>query len=142
MNEKRGKFVYIAGSWDDRETIKDIAKKVEDNGGIVDCKWFYDQPIASIDALDWYTHPEIEKRFIRDINGCDDCNTFVLYMGKGSKLQGALVELGVCYSLEYPRRPKRYIAIGKPVKSVMLRKIDKWYDSVDDMLEQEEWFNE
>ena len=130
-------LVYIAGQWKDRNDIRALAEKLEEKGHTITAKWYNDTTINVNKTLEWLKDSEVEKRFKRDFNACDDALYFILYLGDAKKLCGCLVELGIAYTLDYGN--KRFIAIGNPIKSVLMYGIDVWYDSFDDMFKNEKW---
>jgi len=135
-------LVYIAGQWKDRQRIKSFAKELKKKGHTITAEWYNDKNIDANSIEEWLKKPEVKKRFIRDLHACDDALYFILYLGDGQNLYGCLVELGIAYTLDYSDRRKRFIAIGKPIKSVFMQKIDVWYKSFNDMLKNEGWINE
>jgi len=128
------KMIYIAGKWKDRETIKQMAKELEERGHDIVCKWYNDEQLP---YNKFYTSPEVKRRFIRDFQACDDCHVFILYMGNGENVVGAYVELGITYCLDYQYRRKRILAIGKQKYSVPLYAIEKWYDNLEELIKWE-----
>lgn len=87
--------IYIAGSWADREAVKDLMVYLEDIGHVI--------------TRDWTVHNKKNMNHeyaTEDINGINNCDVFILFLSK-EKSFGKAFEMGYACSAD-----KHIIAFG------------------------------
>lgn len=138
--KKDRKYVYVAGSFKNKEEIEKICTKLEKAGYNVVSFWWLSKvkEIKTERWDDWYKLDAVKHQFDANTTGATYCDIFILVFNPdGTRLQGALVELGIAYATRNIN-PKKIIAIGKPPsKSAMYCAIDKFYNNIDEFISDE-----
>ena len=87
--------IYIAGSWAERDVIKDLMKYLEDIGHVITEDWTL------------HTGKNMNHEYAtKDINGINECDVFILFLSK-DKTFGKAFEMGYACSAD-----KHIIAFG------------------------------
>ena len=113
--------IYIAASWNDRETVKIISDQLSKYDIKTTCKWWTheDASCYSIYAIE-------------DKKAIEECDIFILY-NTSLKTQGKMIEFGMAISLE-----KKIVVIGELITSVFRFFIDyeENYFSIDSIVKR------
>ena len=89
--------IYVAGSWEDRKDVKAIMWRLECDGHVI--------------TEDWTKHedPALGHEYcIKDMQGIDECDVFVMYLSK-KKSFGKAFEMGFASA-----KDKHIIVFGDP----------------------------
>lgn len=89
--------IYIAGSWQDRVSIRNVMDTLENNGHVV--------------TIDWTKHedPGLGHEYcIEDICGINECDVFIMFLGE-TKSFGKAFEMGYAHA-----KDRHIIVFGDP----------------------------
>lgn len=99
--------IYLASSFSLRAKVESVCKILEAHGYEVLVKWWtrykLKEKFKVLSADDFYSEPECEYAFNRDLQGIKDCDALVFVASEIMRPYcGASVEIGMAFALDKP----------------------------------------
>lgn len=99
---------YVAGKWEDRDSVKEIMNYLEQQGHTITCDWT---------RHEYSDNKSMERYALDDMQGVLDADVFVGLFVKDLNYKGALVELGMAMA-----SGKKVIIVGNAISSCIFIK--------------------